>query len=81
AVSEQTTRSYRPGEWYGVLGDRTVLLLPPEERSRAAARWALVDAGTPADDLVDALISGGLAALPAVVLATTADDGATRLHV
>lgn len=80
-MSEQTTRSYRPGEWYGVLGDDTVLLLPPDERTRAAALWSLVDGGASTDDLVDALLSGGLRALPAFVLATTADDGATRLLV
>lgn len=78
-MSEQTTRSYRPGEWYAVLGDDTVLLLPPDERTRAAALWSLVDGGASTDDLVDALLSGGLRALPAFVLATTADDGATRL--
>ncbi|GGO76707.1 FHA domain-containing protein [Nocardioides deserti] len=80
-MSEQTTRSYRPGEWYGVLGDDTVLLLPPDERTRAAALWSLVDGGASTDDLVDALLSGGLRALPAFVLATTTDDGATRLLV
>lgn len=81
-MSEQTTtRSYRSGEWFGVLGDRTTLLLPPSEKARVAALWALVDDGASADDVLDALLADGLRDLPAFVLATSADDGSTRLLV
>lgn len=81
-MSEQTTtRSYRPGQWFGVLGSRTTVLLPPTERARAAALWPLVDDGADADVLLDALLSDGLRAVPAFVLATTAEDGSTRLLV
>ncbi|MBC9734906.1 hypothetical protein, partial [Nocardioides marmotae] len=81
-MSEQTTtRAYRPGEWFGVLGEHATVLLPPSEKDRAAALWPLVDDGVDADALLDALLSDGLRALPAFVLATTADDGATRLLV
>ena len=39
-------------------------MLPPSERSRAAALWELVDAGAGFEETLDALISSGLRGLP-----------------
>jgi protein phosphatase len=43
-------RSYRPGGWFGILGERAVVILPPTEKPRVAGLWELVDSGeiTPA---------------------------------
>jgi hypothetical protein len=71
-------RSYRPGDWYAVLGERVAVLLPPSERSRVAALWELVDRGAEADEVLDALIAGGLRALPAFVLVA---DGGDKVRV
>ena len=66
-------RSYRPGEWFGIFGDRATVVLPPSEKARVAGIWALVDAGAGFDEVLDALISGGLRELPGFVLVS--DDG------
>lgn len=71
-------RSYRTGEWYAVLGEQVAVLVPPSERSRVAALWELVDRGADADEVLDALIAGGLRALPAFVLV---DDTGDRVRV
>lgn len=63
-----TTRSYRPGDWFGVFGDHATVLLPPTEKSRVALLWELVDDGAGFDEVLDALISGGLRELPGFVL-------------
>ena len=53
-------RSYLPGEWFGIVGERAVVILPPTEKPRVAALWELVDGGAGFDVTLDALISGGL---------------------
>ncbi len=74
----RTPRSYRPGSWYGVLGDpaqsAASLLLPPGERARVAALWELVDGGAGFDEVLDALLAGGLSDLEGFVLWSVADD-------
>ncbi|MBO0846462.1 MAG: FHA domain-containing protein [Nocardioides sp.] len=62
------TRSVVPGEWYAVLGDLVLVLLPPAARSRAAGLWELVDQGARFDEVLDALIRDGLRELPGFVL-------------
>ena len=70
-------RSYRPGAWYGVLGARASLLLPPSERTRVAGLWEIVDAGAGFDVVLDALLAGGLSDLSGFVL-WSATDGVTQ---
>ncbi|WP_122818673.1 FHA domain-containing protein [Nocardioides pantholopis] len=71
-------RSYRPGDWYAVLGADVAVLLPPAERSRVAALWELVDGGADFDDVLDALVASGLRGLSAFALIGDA-DGAARI--
>ena len=58
------SRSVVPGEWYAVLGDEVVVLLPPTAKARVAGVWERVDEGAGFDEVLDALISGGLRELP-----------------
>ena len=62
------SRSVVPGEWYAVLGDEVVVLLPPAAKARVAGVWELVDEGAGFDEVLDGLISGGLRELPGFVL-------------
>ena len=69
------SRSVVPGEWYAVLGDDVVVLLPPAAKARVAGVWELVDEGAGFDEVLDGLISGGLRELPGFVLVSdTAGD-------
>jgi hypothetical protein len=79
-VSEHhlSVRSYRPGEWFGIVGERAVVILPPSEKSRVASLWELVDDGAGFDVTLDALISSGLRDLPSFVLVSTA-EGETKV--
>jgi hypothetical protein len=67
------SRSYRPGDWFGIFGEHATVVLPPSEKGRVAAIWALVDDGAGFDEVLDALISGGLRDLPGFVLVS--EDG------
>ncbi len=75
-----SVRSYRPGDWFGIVGERAVVILPPTEKPRVAALWELVDGGAGFDVTLDALISGGLRDLPAFVLVSN-DEGETRVVI
>lgn len=79
-VSGDRRRSYRPGTWFGIVGERALVALPPSEKHRVAAIWELVDEGAGFDVTLDALISGGLRDLPAFVLVST-DDGQTDVVI
>jgi len=70
-------RSYRPGEWFGILGESVVVVLPPSEKARVSALWELVDAGAGFDEVLDALISSGLRQLPGFVLVSERDGETT----
>lgn len=72
-MSEPTARSYRPGSWFGIFGDHATVLLPPSEKERVPALWELVDEGAGFDEVLDALISGGLRRLPGFVLVSELD--------
>lgn len=73
-------RSYRPGEWFGLFGDHATVLLPPSQKERVMALWALVDDGAGFDEVLDVLVSGGLSELPGFVLVGT-DGGDTRVVI
>jgi hypothetical protein len=75
-----SVRSYWPGDWFGIVGDRAVVILPPTEKPRVAALWELVDGGAGFDVTLDALISGGLRDLPAFVLVSTG-EGETKVVI
>ncbi len=62
------SRTVVPGDWYGVLGERVIVLLPPAAKARVAGLWETVDEGAGFDEVLDALISDGLRGLPAFVL-------------
>jgi hypothetical protein len=62
------TRTVVPGDWYGVLGESVIALLPPAAKARVAGLWETVDDGAGFDEVLDALISGGLRELPGFVL-------------
>ena len=61
-------RCYRPGAWFGIFGEHATVLLPPTEKPRVGELWGLVDGGADFDEVLDALISGGLRELPGFVL-------------
>ncbi len=80
--------SFRRGDWYGVLGARTAVLLPPAEKARVAEVWELVDADAGFDEVLDVLVSRGLSDLTGFVLVGRSDDetrvvirGAARAHL
>ncbi|MEJ7795169.1 MAG: FHA domain-containing protein [Nocardioides sp.] len=73
-------RSYRPGQWFGIFGERAVVLLPPSQKARVGTLWALVDDGAGFDVVLDALISEGLRDLPGFVL-VAAVDGETKVVI
>ena len=49
-----TRRTYLPGSWFGIFGDSATVLLPPSEKSRVPALWALIDDGE-SDDFGEGL--------------------------
>jgi hypothetical protein len=71
-------RSFRPGTWFGILGTGATVLLPPSEKARVATLWELVDDGAGFDEVLDALIAGGLRELPGFVLVSER-DGETKV--
>ncbi len=75
------SRSVVPGEWYAVLGDDVVVLLPPAAKDRVAAIWERVDEGAGFDEVLDALISRGLRDLAAFVLVSHGVDGGVKVVV
>lgn len=74
------SRTYQAGEWYGVVGPNVLVLLPPQEKHRVAAIWALADEGAGFDETLDALIAGGLRDLHGFVL-VSASEGDTKVVV
>lgn len=72
-------RGYLPGDWYVVLGARVVVAVPGSEQERAARAWSLVDAGADADEVLDAVLVGGLSSLPGLALVSEHDDATTRV--
>lgn len=77
---DQTNRSYRPGDWFGIFGTHVSVLLPSTEKSRVIGLWELVDGGADFDELLDALIATGLRSLPGFVLISEAAEP-TRIVV
>jgi hypothetical protein len=79
-VGEPVSRSYRPGDWFGIFGEQATVLLPPSEKARVATVWALVDDGAGFDEVLDALIADGLRELPGFVLVSES-DGETKVVI
>lgn len=79
-MSAERRRSYRPGTWFGIVGHRALVALPPSEKHRVAAIWELVDEGAGFDVTLDALISAGLRDLPGFVLVSS-DEGQTDVVI
>lgn len=71
-----TSTSFHAGEWFGIVGANVQVYLPPSEKSRVAVLWELVDADADFDEVLDALISGGLRGLPAFALLSVDADAA-----
>jgi len=69
-----------PGDWYAVLGDSVLVLLPPSAKARVTAIWDRVDDGAGFDEVLDALISGGLRELPGFVL-VSAESGDVKVVI
>lgn len=67
-------RSYRPGAWFGIFGERATVLLPPGEKRRAAEVWSSVDDGAAFEEVLDVIVSSGLRDLPSVALVGTDGD-------
>lgn len=63
-----TTWSYQPGDWFGVFGPDTTLLLPGSEKSRVVGLWELIDGGAGFDQVLDGLVASGLSSLPGFAL-------------
>lgn len=74
------TLSYKPGTWFGIVGEHVTVLLPASEKSRAGALWAIVDDGAGFDSVLDALVSAGLSTLPGFVLLAR-DGDAVRVMI
>ena len=79
-ASDKASRSYRPGDWFGIFGEQATVVLPPSEKSRVAAIWELVDEGAGFDEVLDALIASGLRELPGFVLVSEV-DGETKVVI
>ncbi|QBX54767.1 hypothetical protein EXE58_04310 [Nocardioides seonyuensis] len=73
-------RRFSPGEWYAVCGEAVTLVLPPSARSRVAALWELADGGAGADELLDAVVAGGVRTLSDLAMVSES-DGAARVLV
>ena len=69
--------SFRAGDWYGVFGRRTAVVLPPTSRELAAEVWTAVDAGAGVEETLDVLVSGGLRRLPSFALVAADGDRVT----
>ena len=87
-MTDHQVWTYRGGDWLGVFGEHTAVVLPPSEKACAAVIWELVDAGAGIDAVLDALVSTGLSSLPAFVLLSSAGDqtwvlvrGTPRVHL
>src|SRR3954470_960580 len=79
-MTQTDSRSYRPGDWFGVFGERATVVLPPSEKSKVARIWAMVDDGAGFDEVLDALIADGLRELPGFVLVSDR-DGETKVVI
>ena len=78
-MADGPTRSYRPGDWYAVVSDDLVVLLPASARSEAATVWAEVEGGADAETVLDRLLSEGLRRLEGLVLLDTTGEGCRAL--
>lgn len=73
-MSDQLAWSFRGGDWLGVFGANTAVVLPPSEKSQAAVLWELVDGGAGFEQILDVLLASGLRAVPDFVLVSRKGD-------
>ena len=72
--------TYRPGGWFGIVGEHLLVALPPGQKRKAIAVWEIVDEGAAFDQVLDVIISSGLRDLPGLVMIGVSDD-TTRVLV
>jgi hypothetical protein len=65
---EKTSRRITPGDWYAVVTRSVSVAVPPSAREKVSRLWDLADTGAGFDELLDALVADGLAAIPSFVL-------------
>lgn len=73
-MTDHLAWSFRGGDWLGVFGANTAVVLPPSEKSQAAVLWELVDGGAGYEQILDVLLASGLRAVPDFVLVTRKGD-------
>jgi hypothetical protein len=73
-TEHRPARTYQPGDWFGIFGERALVLLPGTEKTRVTELWQLVDDGADFEVLLDALIAPGLRSLPGFVLVSVGDE-------
>ncbi len=70
---EQVRWSYRPGAWFGVVGEHVGVVVPEVAKDRVAALWESIDGGAAFEEVLDVLVSGGLSGLPGFALVGLGD--------
>jgi len=73
-MTDHVAWSLRGGEWLGIFGANTAVVLPPSEKSQAAVLWELVDGGAGFEQILDVLLASGLRAVPDFVLVSRKGD-------
>jgi len=72
--------TYRPGGWFGIVGEHLLVALPPGLKRKASAVWEIVEEGAAFDQVLDVVISSGLRDLPGLVMIGVSGD-TTRVLV
>lgn len=72
--------TYRPGGWFGIVGEHLLVALPPGQKRKATAVWEIVEEGAAFDQVLDVVISSGLRDLPGLVMIGVSND-TTRVLV
>ncbi|WP_243058926.1 FHA domain-containing protein [Nocardioides sp. SR21] len=73
-MTDDLSWSFRSGDWLGVFGANSAVVLPPSEKSQAAVLWELVDGGAGYEQILDVLLASGLRAVPDFVLVSRKGD-------
>lgn len=72
--------TYRPGGWFGIVGEHLLVALPPGQKRKATAVWEIVEEGAAFDQVLDVVIASGLRDLPGLVMIGVSGD-TTRVLV
>lgn len=73
-MSGTTERRFAPGDHYAVATETTTVLLPADQRGLAADLWLSADAGATFEELLDLVLSAGLAELGSFALVDSGSD-------